>query len=333
MTRITDGYTAAATLQTLNEEQRLDKARLRLRKRRNALFRAAQRRELERAQQLRTRALAKRGIKKFSAKKPAKPHAQAHPHAAHHKLPLRREHIDPHRHLVARREPDQGQGRQQGGNDSNQQQQQGGEQQEREQGQSRDEEQQRITGARGANKAGERAPMRITAARTATALAETAVKPRPGEIQALVAGYGNPAQAEDAARQAYFNACSAACNEANQGLPSPPHPAEGLNDVQRRNLLLPLLLLHPEQRLEDVLGRLARIESVARRSPPIDKADGTGNANPSASRATKKFAESVRAAQIELLTAYAANGISPTTGFDEVKKHLHQTYPANAKSR
>ena len=332
MTRITDAYTAAATLQTLNDEQRLDKARLRLRKRRNALFRASQRRELERAQQLRTRALAKRGIKKFSAKKPAKQHAQAHPHAAHHKLPSRREHIHPHHHLVERRERDQGQGRQQGGNDSNQQQQQG-EQQEREQGRSRDEEQQQIARVLGAGKAGQQAPMRITAARNTTALAETAVKPQPGEIQALVAGYADPAQAEDAARQAYFDACTSAWKEANQGIPSAPHPAEGLNDAQRRNLLLPLLLLHPEQRLQENIDRLKSIQSVARLSPPIDKVQGKGSANPSASLTTRKFTENVRAAEVDLLSAYVANGISPATSFDDVKKHLHQTFSADAKSR
>jgi hypothetical protein len=331
MTRVSDAYTAAASLQTLNEEQRFDKARLRLRKRRNALFRAAQRRELEHAQQLRTRALAKRGIKKFAPKKPTKLHAHAHPHAAHHKLPLRREHVHPHHHLVERRERDQGQGRQQGESDSNQQQQ--GEQQEREQDRSRDEKRRQAPGVSGVRKGVDRAPMRITAATNASALTAAALKPQPNAIQALVAQHGDPAHAEDAARLAYFNACAAAWKEANQGLPSPAHPAEGFNDIQRLNVLLPLVLLHPEQRLSANIDRLKAIQSVASLSPPINKAESEGKSNVHAptSFASKKFAERIRAAQIDLLTAYDTRGISPQTTFDHALDYLRAMSASDAK--
>jgi hypothetical protein len=321
MTRVSDAYTAATALQTLNEEQRLDKARLRLRKRRNALFRATQRRELERAQQLRTRALAKRGIKKFTAKKPSKPHAQAHPHAGHHKLPSRREHVHPHQHLVERRERDQGQGRQQGGDNPNQQQQ--GEQQEREDRRSREEQQQGVE--LGNRKQGIRASARMTS----KAGAEAPVKPTPTSIQEAVAKCGNPEQAEEVLLQRYFDHSMKVFDAANNAPSLSPTPPDALTDQQRRNLLGPLKLLLPGNPLLHLAGHRAierneALRAVAALSPPVDK--------PSAGATRGHFTDELLRVDHDLLKALSSHGLSPVVDFDRVKNYLSErSTPSAAK--
>jgi hypothetical protein len=326
MTRISDAYTASASLQTLNEEQRLDKARLRLRKRRNALFRAMQRRELERAQQLRTRALAKRGIKKFTAKKPSKPHA--HPHAVHHKLPSRREHVHPHQHLVERRERDREQGRQQGGDDSNQQQQQQGDEQEQQKRRSREEQQQGVE--LGSRKPGIRASTRM-AARPG---AEAAVTPSPTSIQEAVGRCRNPEQAEEVLVQAYFARSTEVFDKAGRVPSPPPRSPETQTDRQRRNLLLPLKLLLPGNPLlhrrgsgnpqsnKKAVERNEALQRVVSLSPPVDK--------PSAGAKRGHFTEESLRVDKDLLEALSSHDVSPVVEFDRIKAYLSERSAASA---
>lgn len=328
MTRISDAYTASAALQTLNEEQRFDKARLRLRKRRNALFRAMQRRELERAQQLRTRALAKRGIKKFTAKKPSKPHAHAQPHAAHHKLPPRREHVHPHRHLVERRERDQGQGRQQGGDNSDQQQQQQRDEQEQQQRRSHDEQQQ--VGELGGRKLGIRASTRMAAKPGA----EAVITPSLTSIQEAVAQCRNPEQTEEVLLQAYFAHSTQVFDKANSVPSPPPASPETQTDRQRRNLLLPLKLLLPGNPLlhkrssdnpqsnQKAVERNEALQRVVSLSPPVDK--------PSAGAKRGHFTEEMLRVDKDLLEALGSHDVSPVVDFDRIKAYLSERSAASA---
>ena len=296
---------------------------MRLRKRRNAVFRASQRRELERAQQLRTRAMAKRGIKKFSAKKPTKPHTQAHPHAAHHKLPSKREHIHPHHHLVERREGDQGQGRQQGGGDPNQQQQQG-EQQERQDRRAREEQQQDVE--LGSRKPRIRASARLTT--KADAHAADAVKPSPTSIQEAVAKCRNPEQAEEVLLQRYFDDSMKVFDEADR-LPSPPPTLpETQTAEQRRNLLRPLKLflpgnplLHrrsPEnvQSIQKAIEQNEALRRVVSLSPSIDQ--------PSARARRANFTEELLRVDNDLLEALRRYNIAPVVDFDRIKPYLSE---------
>lgn len=331
MTRITQSYVQPTIAQDANFERlRQRKVRLRLSRRRQMVFRALQKSDMEHARLLREKMLAGRGIAKFS--KHPKIHAHLLRQLGHHPLSSARRRAEhqaqtEHAHRrVERREQGRDQGGQQGGGDSNDRQQQG-EQQEQSNGRSNDDEQ--AQSAEGVCvDGGARARARISAA----AAAPAEIKPPPIGIQQVVAECTDAEHAVEAARLRYFDGCTAIWRETSQAAPSPTTSVEGLTDGQRRNLLLPLVLLsggHPAtgRQREDALDRNDAIRRITSQPPAIDK-----GIRPAATW-NVRFAEKIRELRADHDLALHSQDVIAHTDFDHVKEYLSGMTQADVKPR